>query len=127
MKHASRVFLGVAVALTSGASLYLLGAGDASGTLVGASAAERAFARRTSSSLVDARGFAIVLPLALPVVIALLAWSRRHALARQRSTRLAALGMSAFVVAGSMSIGLYFMPSALALWISFGIDRWTRE
>jgi hypothetical protein len=116
----------VSFALALGASVALLFV--PSGTEVsaclapatGASASAPTPACRTSvshPSLLDVEGPRVLVPLAIPVAVAGLALGLR----RSRISRAAAIAagclLFAFVVLGAFSIGVFYMPSAVAMFV----------
>ncbi|MDP1860073.1 MAG: hypothetical protein Q8K82_15465 [Gemmatimonadaceae bacterium] len=81
-----------------------------SGGLIGASTA--------GSTLVQANGLRAVLPLVLPLVLTVTPLVLRASRFRRSITRVAAVLLTVFVVLGSFSIGLLYLPSAVALWVA---------
>jgi len=127
MRASARRLLGLAVLLAAGASLVLLGPDSFSGTLVGASSTAFAFTRHETSPFLAANRFAILIPLSLPVGIALVPWLLRRSPVCRQAGAVAAILMSAWALAASMSIGLYYAPAALVLWVAVGIGRMVPE
>jgi hypothetical protein len=70
------------------------------------------------SSLLEHEGPSVLLPLAVPVVLALLGMAAAR-FRRPTPVRTIAAGLlGAFVVLGAMSIGAFFLPSAVALGVA---------
>ena len=114
-----RVALATAVALALLPSLVLLvvpvyaGFADrvsADGVHMGTSAAR--------STLVETIGLWALLPLVLPFAITATPLAVRASRHGRSTTRVAAVLLTVFVVLGSFSIGLLYLPSAVALWVA---------
>jgi hypothetical protein len=69
-----------------------------------------------AASLLEVEGPSVLVPLALPLMLVMAPMLARRASERRAITRLAAILMTVFVVAGSFTIGLFFLPAAIALW-----------
>jgi hypothetical protein len=81
----------------------------------GAQASPTCISRVTHPSLVDDQGWGVVVPLSIPVVVA----GIPMALARTRAWRPAAITaaclLTAFAILGAASVGIFYLPSAVAM------------
>lgn len=105
------------VVLTAGASLFLLTASPVSGTLVSAGAAGERVAGVPATSLPARHEMAVLVSLASPVVFALIPWWTRRSRYRRRMTVASSVALTVFVVVTSWSVGVAYIPGALAFWV----------
>jgi hypothetical protein len=81
----------------------------------GASGSPTCASRVTHPSLVDDQGWGVAVPLSIPVVVAFVPW----ALARTRAWRPAVIAAAAlmmtFAILGAASVGIFYLPSAVAM------------
>jgi hypothetical protein len=71
-----------------------------------------------TGTLLDANGLSALIPLLVPMVLLGAAAVGRRSAARRAITLAAAIVLTAFVGVASFSIGLFFLPAAVALWVA---------
>ena len=71
-----------------------------------------------SGTLMETNGPWALLPVVLPFAITAMPLTVRASRHRRSITRVAAVLLTVFVVQGSFSIGLLYLPSAVALWVA---------
>lgn len=71
-----------------------------------------------TSTLIDANGLSALIPVLVPLVLLGAAAVGRRSAARRAITLAAAIVLTAFVMVASFSIGLFFLPAAVALWVA---------
>jgi hypothetical protein len=71
-----------------------------------------------TGTLLDANGFSALIPLLVPMVLLAAAAVGQRSAARRAITLAAAIVLTAFVVIASFSIGLFFLPAAVTLWLA---------
>jgi hypothetical protein len=65
-------------------------------------------------------GWTALIPMAVPILLALLPLLLRNPRARRRALAAAAIITGVLVVLGAASIGLFYLPGAIALAVAFG-------
>ena len=69
-------------------------------------------------TLLEANGPSALIPLLVPIALLVPPVVGRRAAAHRAITRASAILLTAFVVVASLSIGLMFLPGAIALWVA---------
>lgn len=120
----SRIAHGVAIACAAGASIYLLFA-----PLYPSQASEAADspgpvnAITGRATMVSVNGPRIMIAFAIPLLLVAAPLLTNKPTSRKIATLLCGILLLGFVVLGSMSIGLFYLPSAFALLISAAAAR----
>jgi hypothetical protein len=109
-----------AVALLTGLGAMLLPLGTRS------SAQLNGAQRTTRVSLLSSEGPSLVVVLAIPVLLVALPLMLRNATWTYRSRVLIVVLLSILVVLGAMSIGLFFVPTLIAMIVSMSAQASTR-
>ena len=89
-----------------------------SGRIEGRSSTGETFTATTRGTLIGENGLVAVMVLLLPVAVTLAPLTMRTTSARRVALRVAAGLMTVFVVLGALSIGLFYVPATLALWVA---------
>lgn len=111
--------LNVAILLGLIATLWLLLAPSYSWSSESQTAGGVASSRETgTSTLLDVNGLSALIPVLVPMVLLGAAAVGRRSAARRAITFTAAIVLTAFVMIASFSIGLFFLPAAVALWVA---------
>ena len=114
-----RLAVGVAVMLGFVATLWLLlvpsYAGRSETSTTGGFSSGSAVGVGT---LLEANGPSALIPLLLPLALLVAPVVGRRAATRRAITRASAIVLTVFVVLTILSIGLLFLPAALALWVA---------
>ena len=84
------------------------------GEVSAASSGGPAVVTHTSSTLLETEGTSVLVVLALPAVPAIVALARR----RRTTTLVAAWVTTVFCLLGSMTIGLFYVPAAVLLFLA---------
>jgi hypothetical protein len=71
-----------------------------------------------SATILEVEGPSALIPLLLPLALLAVPVVGWRAAKRRAITRLAAILLTVFVVLGSFTVGLFFVPAALALWMA---------
>ena len=96
------------------ASVLVLTTFSYSGQTVHMSSSGEVIEDTRTRSLFEVNGPSVLIPLSVPVMISLLPWLGPHYVRRQRTLYIiAAALLSLFVLLGSMSIGGFYLPSAI--------------
>lgn len=72
----------------------------------------------SAATLLEVEGPSALIPLLLPLALLAVPVVGWRAAKRRTITRLAAILLTVFVVLGSFTVGLFFVPAALALWMA---------
>jgi hypothetical protein len=79
---------------------------------------------RGTTSLRASQGSSILIPILIPVLLAALPLAGRDPKSRQAYGILSAALLGVFILLGSMSIGMFYVPTLLALIAALLLDRW---
>jgi hypothetical protein len=72
----------------------------------------------STATMLEVVGPSVLIPLLLPLALLAVPVVGWRAAKRRTITKLAAILLTVFVVLGSFTVGLFFIPSALALWMA---------
>jgi hypothetical protein len=69
-------------------------------------------------TFLEANGLSALIPLLVPIALLVAPVIARRSTGRRAITRASAIVLTAFVVVASFTIGLMFLPAAIALWVA---------